>query len=142
MNKEKLIKEARNPKYISGIYNYCDRWCERCQFTFGNQVLASSCNESPTLHFTSVTFGNQVLASIFNIQLQGLFPIHPIQPIQPITLSLSLYLLPVFAAFPRFYHNLYQYGKSWKLQFDLEQPDRREPGLHLLSGLLPSPVHH
>lgn len=33
MNKEKLIKEARNPKYISGIYNYCDRWCERCQFT-------------------------------------------------------------------------------------------------------------
>ncbi len=22
-----------NPKYIPGIYNYCDRWCERCQFT-------------------------------------------------------------------------------------------------------------
>ena len=19
--------------YISGIYNYCDRWCERCRFT-------------------------------------------------------------------------------------------------------------
>jgi hypothetical protein len=20
-------------KFISGIYNYCDRWCERCSFT-------------------------------------------------------------------------------------------------------------
>jgi hypothetical protein len=24
---------AKNPDLISGIYNYCDRWCERCQFT-------------------------------------------------------------------------------------------------------------
>jgi hypothetical protein len=24
---------ATDPKYISGIYNYCDRWCERCPFT-------------------------------------------------------------------------------------------------------------
>ncbi len=33
MNKDELIKEAQKPKYISGIFNYCDRWCERCQFT-------------------------------------------------------------------------------------------------------------
>ena len=33
MNKEKLFKLAKDPKYISGIYNYCDRWCERCPFT-------------------------------------------------------------------------------------------------------------
>lgn len=33
MNKDELIKEAKKPKYISGIFNYCDRWCERCQFT-------------------------------------------------------------------------------------------------------------
>ncbi|MEA3361065.1 MAG: hypothetical protein U9R17_16890 [Thermodesulfobacteriota bacterium] len=33
MNKEELLKHAKDPKYISGIYNYCDRWCERCQFT-------------------------------------------------------------------------------------------------------------
>jgi hypothetical protein len=33
MKKEDLFKKARDPKYISGIYNYCDRWCERCQFT-------------------------------------------------------------------------------------------------------------
>lgn len=33
MNKEDLIKKVQDPKYISGIYNYCDRWCERCSFT-------------------------------------------------------------------------------------------------------------
>jgi len=33
MNKEELLKYAKDPKYISGIHNYCDRWCERCQFT-------------------------------------------------------------------------------------------------------------
>src|SRR5262245_16846437 len=33
MKKQDLFKLARNPKLIPGIYNYCDRWCERCQFT-------------------------------------------------------------------------------------------------------------
>ncbi len=33
MDKEDLKRMAQNPKYISGIYNYCDRWCERCPFT-------------------------------------------------------------------------------------------------------------
>jgi len=28
-----LKTKVENPKYIPGIYNYCDRWCERCQFT-------------------------------------------------------------------------------------------------------------
>ena len=28
-----LKKLAKDPRYIPGIYNYCDRWCERCQFT-------------------------------------------------------------------------------------------------------------
>lgn len=32
MNKDELLKLAGNPKFISGIYNYCDRWCERCSF--------------------------------------------------------------------------------------------------------------
>ena len=26
MDKEELKELARDPKYISGIYNYCDRW--------------------------------------------------------------------------------------------------------------------
>lgn len=30
----KTIKElTNNPNFILGIYNYCDRWCERCAFT-------------------------------------------------------------------------------------------------------------
>lgn len=33
MNRKKLIRKAKDPHYISGIYNYCDRWCERCTFT-------------------------------------------------------------------------------------------------------------
>ncbi|MGD9230296.1 MAG: hypothetical protein PVJ20_05730, partial [Desulfobacterales bacterium] len=26
-------KNSENSNYIPGIYNYCDRWCERCPFT-------------------------------------------------------------------------------------------------------------
>jgi hypothetical protein len=33
LNKESLKRLADNPDFISGIYNYCDRWCERCPFT-------------------------------------------------------------------------------------------------------------
>ena len=33
MDKERLKKMAGNPDFIPGIYNYCDRWCERCAFT-------------------------------------------------------------------------------------------------------------
>ncbi|HPR17442.1 MAG TPA: hypothetical protein PLD62_04275 [Candidatus Cloacimonadota bacterium] len=30
----RTIKEITdNPNFIPGIYNYCDRWCERCPFT-------------------------------------------------------------------------------------------------------------
>jgi hypothetical protein len=33
MNKKDIQKITRNPDFISGIHNYCDRWCERCAFT-------------------------------------------------------------------------------------------------------------
>ncbi|MDX1708251.1 MAG: hypothetical protein R3274_06600 [Desulfobacterales bacterium] len=33
MKKEDIKKLAENKNFISGIYNYCDRWCERCPFT-------------------------------------------------------------------------------------------------------------
>lgn len=33
MDKDKLKRMAQKPENIPGIYNYCDRWCERCQFT-------------------------------------------------------------------------------------------------------------
>jgi hypothetical protein len=42
MDKEQLEKLAKNPKFIPGIYNYCDRWCERCGFTLRCMTYAMS----------------------------------------------------------------------------------------------------
>jgi hypothetical protein len=51
-------KNSDNSKYIPGIYNYCDRWCERCAFTsrclnfemseekFGDLESANKSNEA------------------------------------------------------------------------------------------------
>jgi hypothetical protein len=36
-----LTELAANPDLISGIYNYCDRWCERCPFTSRCLVYAT-----------------------------------------------------------------------------------------------------
>ena len=33
MNRERLKKLAADGRFIAGIYNYCDRWCERCPQT-------------------------------------------------------------------------------------------------------------
>ncbi|MGD9229072.1 MAG: hypothetical protein PVF26_21395 [Desulfobacterales bacterium] len=33
MKKEEIRRLAKNKDLIPGIYNYCDRWCERCAFT-------------------------------------------------------------------------------------------------------------
>jgi len=33
MKKKDIFKVVNDPKMIPGIYNYCDRWCERCEFT-------------------------------------------------------------------------------------------------------------
>jgi len=33
MKKNDARKPARHPDFITGIYNYCDRWCERCALT-------------------------------------------------------------------------------------------------------------
>jgi hypothetical protein len=41
MNKDELMELAGNPNFISGIHNYCDRWCERCQFTSKCAVYAT-----------------------------------------------------------------------------------------------------
>lgn len=33
MNLGDLIRQAAEAEFITGIYNYCDRWCERCPLT-------------------------------------------------------------------------------------------------------------
>jgi len=33
VDKDEILNMAQDPQYIEGIYNYCDRWCERCPLT-------------------------------------------------------------------------------------------------------------
>jgi hypothetical protein len=41
MKKRDRLHPPRNPDFIAGIYNYCDRWCERCAFTARCMVFAT-----------------------------------------------------------------------------------------------------
>ena len=43
MNKDRLKKLASEKRFIPGIYNYCDRWCERCPQT--SHCLNFACSE-------------------------------------------------------------------------------------------------
>lgn len=40
MDKDALIKLAESGRFIPGIYNYCDRWCERCPTSSRCMVFA------------------------------------------------------------------------------------------------------
>ena len=44
-----LTELAENPELIDGIYNYCDRWCERCPFTSRCLVYATEADEEVSL---------------------------------------------------------------------------------------------
>jgi hypothetical protein len=46
MDKKQIEKLAKDPRFIPGIYNYCDRWCERCAFTSRCMTYALSEDES------------------------------------------------------------------------------------------------
>ena len=39
--RRKLKEMASDPRFISGVYNYCDRWCERCPLTSRCLVYAT-----------------------------------------------------------------------------------------------------
>ena len=43
MDKDHLKKLASEKRFIPGIYNYCDRWCERCPQT--SRCLNFACSE-------------------------------------------------------------------------------------------------
>ena len=49
MRRRSLTELANNPDLVSGIYNYCDRWCERCPLTSRCLVYATEQedNDSP-----------------------------------------------------------------------------------------------
>ena len=46
MTPDELLSLADNPQLIPGIYNYCDRWCERCHVTSRCLLYATSPTEA------------------------------------------------------------------------------------------------
>ncbi len=57
MDKEKIFTEVENDNYISGIYNYCDRWCERC--TFSTQCMSYRLEQEENEEYESRFMENQ-----------------------------------------------------------------------------------
>ena len=69
MRKTELRELARSREFITGIYNYCDRWCERCPLTARCLVYASEnaddVSADPEVHdINNAKFWNR-LESIF-----------------------------------------------------------------------------
>ncbi|MHC4325890.1 MAG: hypothetical protein ACYSUX_16590 [Planctomycetota bacterium] len=69
MDKEQLQRLAKDPEFIPGIYNYCDRWCERCPFTSKCMNYALSEDELDSPESKDIT--NQA----FWDKLQGIFQV-------------------------------------------------------------------
>jgi len=68
MRRTNLTDLVANPNFISGIYNYCDRWCERCPFTSRCLVYAQEqedADDSPESRDINNEAFWQKLASIF-----------------------------------------------------------------------------
>lgn len=55
MDKEDLEAFANNPDFIPGIYNYCDRWCERCPFTYRCLLFATEKRQFPDSESRDIT---------------------------------------------------------------------------------------
>ncbi|OFX58465.1 MAG: hypothetical protein A2046_03495 [Bacteroidetes bacterium GWA2_30_7] len=75
MDKEKLLKLAENPNNITGIYNYCNRWCERCSFT--SKCLNFQMGEEESADTESNDINNKKfwdkLSEIFKITLEMIY---------------------------------------------------------------------
>ena len=67
MDKEDIFRLAGDPRFIPGIYNYCDRWCERCPFTSRclTYTMEAEDNDNPAIRdLNNEAFWNK-LQSIF-----------------------------------------------------------------------------
>jgi hypothetical protein len=72
MDKEYIKKLAENPNFIPGIYNYCDRWCERCPFTSRcmNFALSEEQFADPQTHDINNEAFWEKLSEIFQFTLE------------------------------------------------------------------------
>jgi hypothetical protein len=70
MKAKELVELAGDPRFISGIYNYCDRWCERCNFTSRcltyEQLPESSKSDDPAAHDLNNAKFWEELGEMFN----------------------------------------------------------------------------
>ncbi|MFO7760258.1 MAG: hypothetical protein R6V20_01415 [Desulfobia sp.] len=69
MDKKELVDRLNDPKYIPGIYNYCDRWCERCQFT--SRCLNCEIAEEEFGDFREIDLRNKEFWQKFSETLQN-----------------------------------------------------------------------
>jgi len=72
MDKEYIKKLAEDPNFIPGIYNYCDRWCERCPLTSRclNFALSEEQFDDPqALDINNKAFW-QKLSEVFQVTLE------------------------------------------------------------------------
>lgn len=75
MDKQKLLKLAENPNHILGIYNYCNRWCERCAFTskcLNYKMGEEHSDDSEANDINNKKFWDQ-LSEMFKITLELLY---------------------------------------------------------------------
>ncbi|OHB75086.1 MAG: hypothetical protein A2Z25_12075 [Planctomycetes bacterium RBG_16_55_9] len=72
MDKEYIKKLASDPNFIPGVYNYCDRWCERCAFTSRcmNFALSEEHFADPETHDINNKAFWEKLSEIFQLTLE------------------------------------------------------------------------
>lgn len=74
MNKDSFKKYFDNPRYIQGIYNYCDRWCKKCDFT--DRCMHYALSEDHFSEPDSVSITNKVfwqkITELFKVTLDML----------------------------------------------------------------------
>ena len=61
------ISNPDDPRFIEGIYNYCDRWCERCSFTSRCMLYAmeEEDRDDPAAHdINSDAFWNRLASTL------------------------------------------------------------------------------
>ena len=67
MKTREIVDQADDPRFIEGIYNYCDRWCERCSFTSRCMLYAmeEEDRDDPAAHDINSEAFWEKLSSIF-----------------------------------------------------------------------------
>ena len=72
MDKEDVKRLAKKPGLIPGVYNYCDRWCERCPLTarcMNYAMQAQRRKGGATPDIRSQEFWDE-LSSVFKVTLE------------------------------------------------------------------------